>query len=300
MMTIDSVTTWQISIDVPIHSLDFMQNALEPVVNALSVKINTEDCLIRAYTQKRPEHEKILSAVARAAAEANIQTPYVEIIVLPPTDWVTQSIRHLNPVKIGRFLIRGSHIKRCGNPSVIELEINAGNAFGTGHHATTQGCLLALTKLAYRRGPLNSLDLGCGAGTLAFAIAKLWKTRTVAIDIDENAIQATKENALTNGIQRLVCCEVCDGLNSPVVRTRGPYDLLVANILFRPLIKLARSITDNVSGGGTVILSGILDQQASALVTTYRNHGVTLNDRFSIDGWTTLIMKKPSKIQHTL
>ena len=80
MMTIDSVTTWQISIDVPIHSLDFMQNALEPVVNALSVKINTEDCLIRAYTQKRPEHEKILSAVARAAAEANIQTPYVEII----------------------------------------------------------------------------------------------------------------------------------------------------------------------------------------------------------------------------
>ena len=300
MMTIDSVTTWQISIDVPIHSLGFMQNALEPVVNALSVKINTKDCLIRAYTQKRPEHEKILSAVTRAAAEANIQTPYVEIRVLPPTDWVTQSIRHLNPVKIGRFLIRGSHTKRCENPSVIELIINAGNAFGTGHHATTQGCLLAISKLASRRGIRNALDLGCGAGTLAFAIAKLWKIRTVAIDIDKNAIQTTKENALTNGIQSLVCCKVCDGLNSPVVRTHGPYDLLVANILFRPLIKLARTITDNLSGGGTVILSGILDQQASALVTTYRNHGVTLSDRFSIDGWATLMMKKPLKLKHTV
>ena len=224
----------------------------------------------------------------------------MEKIEVQKKERVKQSIRHLDLIKIGRERIRASDNERDGNASVIELEINADNAFGTAHHATTRGCIIALTTLAYRRGPLNSLDLGCGAGTLAFAIAKLWKTRTVAIDIDENAIQATKENALTNGIQRLVCCEVCDGLNSPVVRTRGPYDLLVANILFRPLIKLARSITDNVSAGGTVILSGILDQQASALVTTYRNHGVTLNDRFSIDGWTTLIMKKPSKIQHTV
>ena len=291
----DPNMVWQISIEeVPDHSGELFQNALEPLVSAVSRQKRNGEWLVRAYTVEQPEPSLILGMISEAAEKAGISPPYVHIELLPQIDWVAQSLQNLNPIKIGRFIIRGSHTPECTNPSTIEIEINAGTAFGTGHHASTKGCLLALGKMTQSPTPKNCLDLGCGAGILSFAVAKLWKTKTMACDIDRNAVQVAKENATMNQVHCLVRCAVSDGFRSPIVRYKGPYDLIMANILFRPLVRLAPSTIYNMSPSGTLIISGILEQQKTAITATYRSLGLYLIRRFSVDGWTTLVMRKPS------
>ena len=291
--TAEYSTSWQISLTVPRLVLDLFERALEPIVDALSTQVRSEGWLIRGYTAAKPSHRKIATILEQAATMAGIQPPFVTIQALPELNWARESTRNLNPVHIGRFVIRGSHSAACKNPALIELEIDAGPAFGTAHHATTKGCLLALSKLAPAQAPFRPLDVGCGAGTLAMAIARLWKVKTVASDIDPIAVRVARRNVTLNCLQRFVWCLVSDGFASPLVRERGPFDLIVANILQRPLCALAPSIVMNSVPGSTVVLSGLLDNQAPSIVATYRGQGLHLKNRFSIDGWTTLIMVRP-------
>ena len=285
--------SWQISLIVPAFALDFFEKALEHIFDVLSTQVYRGDWLIRGYVEARPNRKKIVAILASAAMDAGIQPPVPTIELLPPINWVRKSIQNLKPVQIGRFVIRGSHSKVQRNPSLIELVVDAGAAFGTAHHATTQGCLLALSKLAPSLTPSHPLDLGCGAGTLAMATAQLWKVKVIAADIDPVAVQVTRRNTTVNGLGTFLSCVISDGFRSPLIRNQAPFDLIMANILQRPLMVLSTSIAQNLVPGGTVVLSGLLDSQTASIISTYRSQGLHLKQRFSIDGWTTLIMKRP-------
>ena len=288
-------TPWQISLTVPPFALDLFENALESVVDALSTQVYHDDWLIRGYVEVKPDHGTVARILGETAAEAGIQLPFVTIERLPQLNWVQRSLQNLKPVQIGQFVIRGSHSRAQQNPSLIELVVDAGSAFGTAHHATTKGCLIALSTLAPTLTPSRPLDLGCGAGTLAMAIARLWKVKVIASDIDPVAVRVAMKNAGLNGLRTSLRCVVSDGLRSPLIRDGAPFDLIAANILQRPLLALSPSIVQNLVPGGTVVLSGLLDSQTSSIVATYRKQGLHLRQRFSIDGWTTLVMARPHR-----
>ena len=286
-------TTWKISLTIPDHALDLFHRALEPVVDALSTQERSGDWFVRGYVINKPSHSTVSSILRKAAATAGIQMPAATIEALGDRNWVQESVRNLQPVHVGRFVVRGSHSDSNKNPTLIELEVDAGAAFGTGHHATTKGCLRALSELSRLRAPVRAVDIGCGAGTLAMGIARLWKIKTIASDIDPIAVHVTRANVNRNHLHTLVQCVASNGTTSPMVRQSGPFDLIVANILLRPLVRLAPSIAQNLSPGATVVLSGVLDEQAASIVAIYREQGLHLKSRFSIDGWTTLIMTRP-------
>ena len=209
---------------------------------------------------------------------------------LPQTDWVTHSLTALAPVRAGDFLLHGSHDRCVRASGAIPIEIDAGQAFGTGHHGTTTGCLEAVTTLLKRRRPRRILDVGTGSGVLAIAVAKRTKLRVVASDIDPVAVRVAGENARRNGVGGLVRPITATGLAHPFIADAAPYDLIVANILARPLEKLAPAIQASLEPGGSVILSGLLARQRARVAAAYRAQGLTLRDMLVREGWATLTL----------
>jgi len=173
------------------------------------------------------------------------------------------------------------------------MKIEAGMAFGTGHHETTALCLAALSDLAKRRRFARVLDLGCGTGLLAIGAAKLWRRPVVASDIDRVAIEVTNENARANATLPLIRALTADGLTHPAISARAPYDLIVANILASPLTQLAPSIARALAKGGMLVLSGLLTWQENMVVSFYTPHGLILRARRRDGPWTALVLEKP-------
>ncbi|MEI9988826.1 MAG: 50S ribosomal protein L11 methyltransferase [Rhizomicrobium sp.] len=217
----------------------------------------------------------------------------VAVAPLPDQDWIRLSQEGLPPVRAGRFFVYGAHDAGQVPPGVVALKIEAGMAFGTGHHETTSLCLSALSDLAKRRRFARVLDLGCGTGLLAIAAAKLWRRRVLATDIDPDAIAVTRENAAANGAAPLVRAVLADGLTSPAIAAEAPYDLILANILAGPLTQLAPSIARALAKGGTLVLSGLLTWQENLVVSFYVPHGLILRDRRRDGPWTALVLERP-------
>ncbi len=211
---------------------------------------------------------------------------------LPEADWVAQSLAGLRPVRAGRFLVHGSHDRGALRPNDLGLEIEAGQAFGTGHHGTTAGCLIAIERAAKERPIRNALDVGTGSGVLAIALAKGAKARVLASDIDPVATRVADENVRLNGVAAYVRCITATGLAGRAFAERAPYDLVVANILAGPLAALAPAIRRVVAPGGTVILSGLLPEQRRRILATYRMTGLTLVRSMILDGWLTLVLRR--------
>lgn len=165
-------------------------------------------------------------------------------------------------------------------------------AFGTGHHGTTQGCLMALDRLAGREWvPAEVADIGCGTAVLAMAAARVWPEAAVlASDIDPVAVEVAAANLAPNGLAGRVDCIEAVGFDHPAIRARGPFDLVFANILKGPLLTLAPAMAESVRPGGFAILSGILNAQADEIVDTYRREGFTVDERREIGEWTTLTL----------
>ena len=217
----------------------------------------------------------------------------VHVALLPDTDWIKLSQEGLPPVRAGRFFVYGAHDAGTVPPGVIAIRIEAGMAFGTGHHETTSLCLAAMSDLAKARRFVNVLDLGCGTGLLAIGAAKLWKKRVTASDIDPVAVAVTRENAAANDAGALVGPVIADGLAHPALSARAPYDLIVANILAEPLTRLAPSIAQGLARGGVLILSGLLRWQENLVLAFYRPQGLVLRDIRRDGPWSALVLQKP-------
>jgi ribosomal protein L11 methyltransferase len=218
----------------------------------------------------------------------------VHVALLPDIDWIKLSQEGLPPVRAGRFFVYGAHDAGEVPSGVIPMRIEAGLAFGTGHHETTALCLTALSTLAKRRRYTNVLDLGCGTGLLAIGAAKLWRHSVVASDIDPIAIEVTRANAQANGAATLVRAVIADGLANPALAARAPYDLILANILAEPLTRLAPSIAAALTRGGALVLSGLLRWQENLVLSFYRPHGLTLRRILRDNSWSALVLEKPS------
>jgi len=216
------------------------------------------------------------------------------ITQLPNEDWVSKSQAGLPPVEAGRFWLYGTHDEGNIPLSVpFPIEINAGLAFGTGHHGTTKGCLLifdGLLEVGFV--PENVLDLGCGAGVLAIAAAKALRREILATDIDQDAVDVTLQNASVNDVSEHIKSYQADGFDSPYLKDQQ-FDLIFANILAGPLMGLAPDIAKSLSLGGKVILSGILDEQADTVMEVFMKKGLKVTPQPSLSGWTSLLGQKP-------
>jgi ribosomal protein L11 methyltransferase len=218
---------------------------------------------------------------------------------LEEEDWVTLSQAGLEPIRAGRFFVHTPAHRDSAPEGAIAFEIDAGRAFGTGQHETTTGCLLALDRLkATGASFANLVDLGTGTGLLAFAAMRLWPAaRAAASDIDPVAIEVAAENAALNRIplgraRGHVELIVAAGMENMRLRTRAPYDLVIANILAGPLVELAPSISAALAPGGRLILAGLLDHQAEKVAAAYRRQGLMAAGRIDRGDWPTLIMRK--------
>ena len=218
-------------------------------------------------------------------------------------DWVRESLRGLKPITAGRFVVHGAHDRAFVPHNKIGIEIEAGLAFGTGHHGTTRGCLLALDTLCRSRNdgrrkriapspPRSVLDLGTGSGVLAIAAARALRRPILATDIDAKAVRIAQNNARLNRAGGTLYVCRANGVAAPAIRERAPFDLAFANILLGPLQRLAAPLTQLIAPGGRIVLSGVLQSQANAALAAY--HQLTLERRITLDGWTTLVLKRPA------
>jgi ribosomal protein L11 methyltransferase len=209
-------------------------------------------------------------------------------------DWVAASLEGLAPVGAGRFLVHGRHNRARRRSNQIGIEIEAALAFGTGHHGTTRGCLLALDFIAKQKSrPRKIMDIGTGTGVLAIAAAKALRVPVTASDIDRLSVLVARENARGNAAAPFVEIIHAAGLRAHGFRRRGPYDLVLANILLGPLTQLARPMARLLAPGAYVVLSGLLNSQAQTAFVAHRAQGLVLQRRIVLEGWTTLILRRP-------
>jgi ribosomal protein L11 methyltransferase len=231
--------------------------------------------------------------LAAALANAGMAALSETSAAVPDSDWVAETQKALPPVRAGRFIVHGSH-DRARAFSRWAIEIDAGRAFGTAHHGTTKGCLLAIGRLPAIVKPRAILDLGTGSGVLAIAAAKAFshRARVAAADIDPIAVEVARENCRRNGAVESISLTVGDGRKPACAYAQAPYGIVVANILARPLLKLAPRMRELTSLGGVLILSGLLSGQAREIVARYAATGFRLIQRLDLEGWATLTLRR--------
>jgi len=230
-------------------------------------------------------------ADALRAALARFPTLRVAVETLADADWLAMSLSGLPPVRAGRFFVFGAHDKGLAPVNAMNLRIEAGAAFGTGHHGTTVGCLFAFDALLKARSFARVLDVGAGTGVLAIAAARTGSAVAVGTDLDAPSVRISRENAALN--QAKARFVHASGLGHRLVREHGPYDLVFANILAPPLVALAQDIKRALVPGGFVILSGLLRTQERRVLAAYRSRGFRLVRRYHRDAWATLVLRRP-------
>jgi ribosomal protein L11 methyltransferase len=293
----------------------------QKIADALAESFDAEDFAASAFEEapgrwsfaihfrQRPDAAAVRALIASAAGAAAADALMFE--TLAPTDWVRKSREGLQPVEAGRFVVHGAHARARVRVNRIGIEIEAGLAFGTGHHGTTRGCLLALDRIVKRRSRKHiasgasafarkrgrrsvALDIGTGTGVLAIAAAKALRRPVLAGDIDARAVTIARDNARKNRLGGVVEVIHAAGLGAAAFRARGPYGLIFANILLDPLKGLATPIARLVAPNGQVVLSGLLRAQAGAALASYRARGLALVRRMTLEDWATLILVRPA------
>jgi len=242
---------------------------------------------VGAYFSEKPDD------ISLALLAAVFQAEEFKISELPQIDWVSKVQRSLKPVVAGRFFVYGSHDSDKVPPDCEPLLIEASMAFGTGHHGTTKGCLLALEQLITDGFKAkNVIDVGCGTAVLAMAAARIFSANVIASDIDSVAHSVAKMNILANGLDRNIQCFEASGFAHEQIKTKNPFDLIFANILLAPLLAIATDISKYSLSGGYVVLSGILSEQAELVVNKYTGVGLSLSNQIEIGEWVTIIFRK--------
>ncbi|MFQ5348476.1 MAG: 50S ribosomal protein L11 methyltransferase [Rhodothalassiaceae bacterium] len=302
---------WQLCFRIPASLREHAESALEdrlalapepPAVASIACDDGRQWEITATFT-KRPPAALLTSLQQALGALLEDAGSEVTLQPLPDRDWVSESQKLLAPVRAGRFFIHGSHDRHRRPHAGIALEIEAGQAFGSGQHATTGGCLLLLDHLLRRRPPPRRiLDLGCGSGILALAAARATGRTVLASDIDPVAIRVARATARGNAVRvhavrrdlrgPALALLVAPGMAHRRLRAAAPFDLVFANILAGPLIAMAPSLARALAPGGRLILSGLLRTQETQLCAAYRRHGLCLERRQVEGDWVSLLCRK--------
>ena len=291
------VPLWQSRFVVPGAAVELFLAELEDV--ALSVAAFEEPAYatddgalwrIELMHRGEPDKEQLAACLVPLAERAGLERINLTVAPLATTNWLARVAASFTPQRIGRFWVHGSHVREVPPAGAVPIRLDAGLAFGSGEHASTRGCLLALDELARRRRFGRVLDMGCGSGILAIAAAKCWPARVLAVDNDPTAVVVAQENARHNGVAGRIRVRGSEGYRSPQVRTFGPYDLIFANILADPLCDMARDLARHLAPSGTAILSGLFDRQAARVIDAHRAVGLRLRRCIQLEIWTTLVL----------
>ena len=290
---------WQSCFVVPTDAVDLFLNAADDEI--LSIAAFELDGVengdgqwwrVEMLHREEPDPEDLSVLLEPIAARAKIRDFNIEVERLPDANWVEQVQREIEPFEIGRFWIHGSHVDTPPPKGMASIQLDAGLAFGSGEHPTTEGCLRALDQLARRRRFHRVLDMGCGAGLLAIGAAKCWPSKVLAVDNDEVAVDVARENARINGVDGRFKALVSEGYAHPMIRASGPFDLILSNILADPLCEMARDLAGHLAHDGIAILAGLLEQQSRQVVASHQVYGMFLRDKIKIEPWTILVMSR--------
>jgi ribosomal protein L11 methyltransferase len=285
---------WQVRIFVDRDIVPAVSEAFEDLALAVSsfeIEEDGEKWCVDVLTDQSPEASNIAARMALMAGMIGISTPHFETKKIEPKDWVSEVERSFAPLHVGRFYVHGSHVAAAPPVDKIPLRVNAGAAFGSGEHATTSGCLLALSQLAKRRRFLRPLDMGCGSGILAIAMAKLWQCQVLGVDVDPVSVRVARENSRRNHTHKLTHFAAADGYHAASVRAHAPFDLIVTNILARPLVRMAPMLAKYLASDGVVVLSGLLVSQERMVLAAHRAQGLVLHSAIRQNGWSALVLK---------
>jgi ribosomal protein L11 methyltransferase len=244
---------------------------------------------ITVHFAEPPDQASIRELVGIAAGDEVAQT--IAFDTVEAKDWVKATLEELVPVRAGRFIVHGRHDRSKVPANKLGIEIEAALAFGTGHHGTTRGCLMLLDHVLKAWRPRRVLDLGTGTGVLAIAAAKALRIKVLASDIDPLSVRVAAENARLNGSGDLVETIRATGFAAPEFAQRGPFDLVLANILANPLRQMATPMAQHLAPSALVVLSGLLPPQAQGVIAAYRGRGLVLKRHIQIEGWSSLLLQ---------
>ncbi|MDA0675308.1 MAG: 50S ribosomal protein L11 methyltransferase [Proteobacteria bacterium] len=289
---------WRISVPAPARAAGALADALASVADSVSWPEmegrNGADqiVLIEAYAVHAPAPDQLDGVLREAAAAARLSALQADVAFVPARDWLAENRRAFPPVAAGRFHVRGTHETAPAPAGATIITLDAATAFGSGTHGSTRGCLLALDGIGRQPVRGRGLDLGCGSGILAIAMAAGLGLAVVASDTDPEAVRVTTLNAKANRVARSVKAVIADGVDNPLLRDRGSFAVVCANILAKPLIRMARGVRSAVSAGGWLVLSGLLETDEARIQHAYRGHGLRLSRRIRLEGWSTLVFRR--------
>ena len=287
------MSTWETSVVAETARCAAVEAAMEAALGEMLLAISQfEDgpaWRVTAHTSSEPDSELLSRLDLTLQRDETVAAP----IKVPDQDWVAKVQRDMPPILAGRFWVHGSHVADPGSVGTIPIRVDAASAFGTGHHESTKGCLLMLDRLGRHLRPRRVLDIGTGTGILAIAAAKMWRVPVLASDYDPEAIRVARRVVRQNGVGQWVNCAVATGATGRAAAARGPFDLILANILAGPLTALAPAVTRNTAPGGRIVLSGILASQTAQVVAAYRLAGLHRTESITLGDWITLGFRLP-------
>ena len=268
---------------------DALDGAFDPQdITIALAEVRDKEWALELYFRQAPDEADVRREIS-AVLGAEVGK-HVAFSTIAARDWVAASLADLKPVSTGRFFLHGAHDRARVPPNRISIEIEAALAFGTGHHGTTRGCLLALDDLLKARRPRRILDVGTGTGVLAIAAARTLRRRVLASDIDAEAVRVARANVRANKCGGFVEVVRAAGVAGKRFYQHNRHELILANILLLPLQRMAAPLAELTAPRGQVILSGILPSQANAVLAAYGPQGLRLQRRMDVDGWTTLVL----------
>ncbi|HEX3500898.1 MAG TPA: 50S ribosomal protein L11 methyltransferase [Stellaceae bacterium] len=290
---------WRVTATLPDENT---ANALAAVLGSMANAVSAFEMRpggawkVEAYATEAPDRSSLDAAAALAALAFDVPSAALldalAVERLAPRDWVRENQQSFPPIRVGRFFIYGSHHDKAPPSGAIALRIDAATAFGTGEHATTRGCLIALTALGKRRRFRQPLDMGTGTGILAMAAARRWSSPALACDIDAGSVHVARENVRQNGLAARIRLLHGNGYRHTAIRRAAPFDLVTANILARPLAAMAGDLAAALAPCGVAILSGLLTRQVPLVLAAHRARGLGLRRRISVEGWETLVLER--------
>jgi ribosomal protein L11 methyltransferase len=286
-------TTWETSVRAEAARCADVEDHFEAIFgNSLLATSRFEEgqvWRITALTESEPDGDLLSKLRLALQVDEQVAAP----VPVLDQDWVAKVQRDMPAIGAGRYWIFGSHVPLPPRDGRIPILVDAASAFGTGHHESTKGCLIALDRLSRRFAPEKILDVGTGTGILAVAAAKTWPARIVASDNDPKAIQVASHVVRQNGVAASVRCVLAEGVSGRSIVAAAPFDLIVANILAGPLAALAPAVRRHAAPGGRIVVSGILAVQTAQVVAAYRAAGFQLAETLRLGDWVTIVFRRP-------